>query len=201
VSRKLKVRGQVATKGDAIAIGGGRANTFLLARGAPVGKSLAEPDLVDAARAVEAQAQAAGCEIVLPVDVVVAREFKAHADHATIPADGCPDDAMILDAGAATVADPEKRFAAATTIVWNRPLGAFATTTFHSATMAAARSATKLCASGALTAVAGGGDTVAALNAAGVADQFTYVSTAGGAFLEWMEGATLPGVAALEAAA
>ena len=176
------------------------ANTFLLARGLPVGKSLAEPDLVDAAKAVDAQAQAAGCQIVLPIDIVVARAFQAHAAHEVLPADGCPDDGLILDAGPQTVADLERRFTSAKTVVWNGPLGAFETPPFDAATMAAAKAAAALSTHGALTAVAGGGDTVAALNAAGVADQFTYVSTAGGAFLEWMEGATLPGVAAREAA-
>ncbi len=198
VSTKLDLLGNLIKKVDQIVIGGGMANTFLAALGKPVGKSLCEHDLADTARAVITAAKEQGCEIVLPVDVVVAREFKAHAANETVPADQCPADAMILDAGPKTVALIADRFASAKTIVWNGPLGAFELEPFNAATNAAARKAAELAQSGKVLAVAGGGDTVAALNAAGVAGKFTYVSTAGGAFLEWLEGKTLPGVAALK---
>lgn len=197
VSTKLDLLGNLIRKVDQVVIGGGMANTFLAAQGKPVGKSLCEHDLADTARSIMAAAKEAGCEIVLPVDVVVAREFKAHAANETVPADACPADAMILDAGPRTVALIADRFAAAKTIVWNGPLGAFELEPFNAATDAAARKAAELAASNKVLAVAGGGDTVAALNAAGVAEKFSYVSTAGGAFLEWLEGKTLPGVAAL----
>ena len=177
------------------------ANTFLAAKGVDVGKSLCEHDLADTARRIIAEAAAAGCEIVLPTDVVVAREFKAGAACETVAADACPADAMILDAGPKTVADIETRFETAKTVVWNGPLGAFEIPPFDAGTVAAARKVAELTRSGALLSVAGGGDTVAALNAAGAAQDFSYVSTAGGAFLEWLEGKVLPGVAALEAAA
>ena len=198
VSTKLDLLGNLIKKVDRIVIGGGMANPFLAALGKPVGKSLCEHDLADTARAVITAAKEQGCEIVLPVDVVVAREFKAHAANETVPADQCPADAMILDAGPKTVALIADRFASAKTIVWNGPLGAFELEPFNAATNAAARKAAELAQSGKVLAVAGGGDTVAALNAAGVAGKFTYVSTAGGAFLEWLEGKTLPGVAALK---
>ncbi|MCI4662073.1 MAG: phosphoglycerate kinase [Neomegalonema sp.] len=198
VSTKLDLLGNLVPKVDQIVIGGGMANTFLAAQGKPVGKSLCEHDLADTAREIMAKAAASGCEIVLPVDVVVAREFKAGAENETVAADACPADAMILDAGPATVAELEKRFDSAKTIVWNGPLGAFEIEPFDMATNAAAKKAAALAASGAVMAVAGGGDTVAALNASGSAEKFSYVSTAGGAFLEWLEGKTLPGVAALE---
>lgn len=198
VSTKLDLLGNLLKKVDQIVIGGGMANTFLAAQGKPVGKSLCEHDLADTARAIMAAAKDAGCEIVLPVDVVVAREFKAQAANETVPADACPADAMILDAGPETVAHIADRFASAKTIVWNGPLGAFEIEPFNAATNAAAQKAAALAEGGKVLAVAGGGDTVAALNAAHVADKFTYVSTAGGAFLEWLEGKTLPGVAALQ---
>ena len=200
VSTKLALLGNLSKKVDQIVIGGGMANTFLAAKGIDVGKSLCEHDLADTARQIVADAAAAGCEIVLPTDVVVARDFKAGADSETLPSDACPEDAMILDAGPATVADIAKRFEGAKTIVWNGPLGAFEIAPFDAGTVAAARKAAELTNSGALLSVAGGGDTVAALNAAGAGADFSYVSTAGGAFLEWLEGKTLPGVAALEAA-
>ncbi|MEO1329115.1 MAG: phosphoglycerate kinase [Pseudomonadota bacterium] len=200
VSTKLELLGNLSSKVDQIVIGGGMANTFLAAKGLPVGKSLCEHDLADTARSIIEQAAAHGCEIVLPVDVVVAREFKAHAANETVAADACPEDAMILDAGPATVADIARRLEDAKTVVWNGPLGAFELKPFDAATNAAALKAAALTEAGALLSVAGGGDTVSALNAAGAAEKFTYVSTAGGAFLEWLEGKTLPGVAALEAA-
>jgi len=198
VSTKLDLLGNLIKKVDQIVIGGGMANTFLAAQGKDVGKSLCEHDLGDTARAIMAAAKDAGCELVLPVDVVVAREFKAHADNETVAADACPSDAMILDAGPKTVALISDRFEKAKTIVWNGPLGAFELPPFDAATNAAAKKAAELAASGRVMAVAGGGDTVAALNAAGVTDKFTYISTAGGAFLEWLEGKELPGVAALK---
>jgi len=201
VSTKLELLGNLSKKVDQIVIGGGMANTFLAAKGINVGKSLCEHDLADTARQIIADAAAAGCEIVLPTDVVVAREFKAGAACETVPADACPADAMILDAGPETVADIETRFETAKTVVWNGPLGAFEIPPFDTGTVAAARRVAELTKSGALLSVAGGGDTVAALNAAGAGSDFSYVSTAGGAFLEWLEGKVLPGVAALEAAA
>lgn len=199
VSTKLDLLGNLIAKVDQIVIGGGMANTFLAAKGINVGKSLCEHDLLDTARAIIAKAEAAGCELVLPVDIVVAREFKAGAACETLPADACPDDAMILDAGPKSVAEVARRFAAAKTLVWNGPLGAFEIPPFNAATDAAALTAAKLTEAGTLLSVAGGGDTVAALNASGAGARFSYVSTAGGAFLEWLEGKTLPGVAALEA--
>ncbi|NCU21181.1 phosphoglycerate kinase, partial [Candidatus Falkowbacteria bacterium] len=172
-------------------------NTFLVAQGIEVGKSLAERDMADTAREILEKAKAAGCTIHLPVDVVVAREFKAGADNETVAANACPADAMILDAGPATVAAVAKVFEASKTLIWNGPLGAFEIAPFDAATNAAAATAAALTRAGKLISVAGGGDTVAALNKAGAADDFTYISTAGGAFLEWMEGKELPGVAAL----
>jgi phosphoglycerate kinase len=197
VSTKLDLLGNLVAKVDHLVIGGGMANTFLAAQGLPVGKSLCEHDLADTAREILAKAKAAGCDVILPRDIVVAREFKAHAESETLAPDACPEDAMILDAGPATVAHIAATLATAHTLVWNGPLGAFEIAPFDTATVAAAREAARLTKAGSLTSVAGGGDTVAALNAAGVADDFTYVSTAGGAFLEWMEGKDLPGVAAL----
>ena len=144
-----------------------------------------------------AKAKASGCVIHLPVDIVVARAFKAGAASEVLPVGDCPADAMILDAGPKTVAALEAVFAAAKTLIWNGPLGAFELTPFDAATMSAARSVAALTRGGGLISVAGGGDTVAALNQAGVADDFSFISTAGGAFLEWMEGKVLPGVAAL----
>ncbi len=197
VSTKLDLLGNLVTKVDHLVIGGGMANTFLAAQGIDVGKSLCEHDLGDTARDILTRAAAAGCTIHLPTDVVVAREFKAGAASETVAADACPPDAMILDAGPATVAAIEAVFAEAKTLIWNGPLGAFEIPPFDAATVAAARAAAAATKAGTLISVAGGGDTVAALNAAGVSGDFTYISTAGGAFLEWMEGKTLPGVAAL----
>ncbi len=198
VSTKLDLLGNLLEKVDMIVIGGGMANTFLAAQGINVGKSLCEHDLADTAREILANAKAKDCEIILPVDVVVAREFKANAANETVPADACPADAMILDAGAASVERVVDAFSRARTLVWNGPLGAFEIAPFNAATDAAALAAARLTREGKLLSVAGGGDTVAALNASGAAADFSYVSTAGGAFLEWLEGKTLPGVAALE---
>lgn len=197
VSTKLDLLGNLVGKVDVIVIGGGMANTFLAAKGIKVGKSLCEYDMTDTARSIIERAAKQGCTLVLPTDVVVAREFKANADHEIVPAAACPDDSMILDAGPATIAQIATVFADARTLVWNGPLGAFELTPFNAATDAAARQAAALTKAGKLLSVAGGGDTVAALNSSGSADQFSYVSTAGGAFLEWLEGKELPGVAAL----
>ena len=197
VSTKLELLGNLVGKVDHLIIGGGMANTFLAAQGVSVGKSLCEHDLADTARDILAKADAAGCEVILPRDIVVAREFAANAANETLAPDACPDDAMILDAGPKTVTYIEEVLGKAKTLVWNGPLGAFEIEPFDAATNAAAQIAAKLTKAGKLTSVAGGGDTVAALNHAKAADDFTYISTAGGAFLEWMEGKTLPGVAAL----
>ena len=197
VSTKLDLLGNLVGKVDVIVIGGGMANTFLAAQGIKVGKSLCEYDMTDTARSIIERAAEQGCTLVLPTDVVVAREFKANADHEIVPATACPDDAMILDAGPATIARIATVFADARTLVWNGPLGAFELPPFNAATDAAARQAAALTKAGKLLSVAGGGDTVAALNSSGSADLFSYVSTAGGAFLEWLEGKELPGVTAL----
>ncbi|WP_296424077.1 phosphoglycerate kinase [Yoonia sp.] len=197
VSTKLDLLGNLVGKVDHLVIGGGMANTFLAAQGINVGKSLCEHDLADTARDILAKAAAAGCEIILPHDIVVARAFKAGAASEICAPDACPADAMILDAGPATVAYISEVLKQAKTLVWNGPLGAFEIEPFDKATNAAAVKAAELTKAGKLISVAGGGDTVAALNQAGVADDFTYISTAGGAFLEWMEGKELPGVAAL----
>jgi len=197
VSTKLELLGNLVSKVDNIVIGGGMANTFLAAQGIDVGKSLAEHDMTDTASEILAKAKAAGCTIVLPTDVVVARECGANAANETVAADACPADAMILDAGPATVARVSEVFEASKTLIWNGPMGAFEIEPFNAATDAAALKAAALTKSGALVSVAGGGDTVAALNASGAAADFSYISTAGGAFLEWMEGKELPGVAAL----
>ena len=197
VSTKLDLLANLVTKVDALVIGGGMANTFLAAQGLDVGKSLCEHDMTGTAREIAEKAAAAGCEILLPRDVVVAREFKAGAENNTVMAEDCPADAMILDAGPDSVAHIAQLFERSKTLIWNGPLGAFEIEPFDAATNAAAQQAAELTKAGQLVSVAGGGDTVAALNKAGVADDFTYISTAGGAFLEWMEGKTLPGVAAL----
>jgi phosphoglycerate kinase len=197
VSTKLELLGNLINKVDYLVIGGGMANTFLAAQGIDVGKSLCEHDLADTARDIMKKANDATCTIVLPSDVVVAWEFAAGAKNETVAADACPSDAMILDAGPNAVDAVAEVLRKSKTLIWNGPLGAFEIAPFDTATNAAAQAAAKLTKSGALTSVAGGGDTVAALNQAGAAADFTYISTAGGAFLEWMEGKTLPGVAAL----
>jgi phosphoglycerate kinase len=199
VSTKLDLLGNLVGRVDHLVIGGGMANTFLVAQGIEVGKSLAERDMAATALEIVQKAKAAGCTIHLPLDVVVAREFRAHAPHDTVDFDACPSDAMILDAGPKTTAALAALFARCKTLIWNGPLGAFEMEPFNTATNAAAKSAADLTRAGVLISVAGGGDTVAALNMAGAADDFTFISTAGGAFLEWMEGKDLPGVAALHA--
>ena len=197
VSTKLELLGNLVAKVDYLVIGGGMANTFLAAQGVDVGKSLAEHDMTGTATEIMAKAAGENCKIILPRDVVVAREFAANAPNETVVADACPADAMILDAGPESVAQITDVFKSAKTLIWNGPLGAFEIEPFDRATNAAAAAAAQLSQSGDLISVAGGGDTVAALNKAEAADKFTYISTAGGAFLEWMEGKTLPGVAAL----
>ena len=198
VSTKLDLLGNLVRKVDMLVIGGGMANTFLAAQGIDVGKSLAEHEMTDTAREILARAEEAACEIILPVDVVCATEFAEGADNITVAADACPADRMILDAGPESVKRVAAAFEAAKTLIWNGPLGAFEIVPFDAATNAAAQQAAALTRAGTLTSVAGGGDTVAALNKAGAAEDFTYISSAGGAFLEWMEGKTLPGVAALD---
>ncbi|WP_265516292.1 phosphoglycerate kinase [Nitratireductor luteus] len=197
VSTKIDLLLNLVKKVDALVIGGGMANTFLAARGTDVGKSLCEHDLADTARQIMIDAASAGCAIVLPSDAVVAREFKGGAESRVVEVDAVPADMMILDVGPKTVEKIKEWLDRADTVVWNGPLGAFEIEPFDKATMAAARYAAERTREGLLVSVAGGGDTVAALNQAGVADDFTYVSTAGGAFLEWMEGKPLPGVLAL----
>lgn len=197
ISTKLDLLANLSRKVDQLIVGGGMANTFLNAIGKPVGISLCEHDMADTARDVIAAAKEAGCEIVLPVDAAVAGEFKAGAASAFVPVDAVPDDKMILDIGPKTIADLESRLEGARTLVWNGPLGAFEIAPFDRGTTAVARAAARLTGAGKLVSVAGGGDTVAALAHAEAADGFTYVSSAGGAFLEWLEGKALPGVAAL----
>ncbi len=195
VSTKLELLGNLVTRVDVLVIGGGMANTFLAAQGVAVGRSLCEHDLLDTARDI--LAKAGNCRIVLPVDAVVASEFKAHAPSRTVSVDDVGPDDMILDIGPRSVAAVKAVLEGARTLVWNGPFGAFELPPFDAGTVAVAQEAAALTLAGGLVSVAGGGDTVAALNAAGAADGFTYVSTAGGAFLEWMEGKVLPGVEAL----
>lgn len=198
VSTKIDLLSNLVKKVDALVIGGGMANTFLAARGTNVGKSLCEHDLADTAKQIMIDAATAGCAIILPEDGVVAREFKAGADNEVVAIDNIPADAMVLDVGPKSVEAVNAWISRASTLVWNGPLGAFEIAPFDAATVAAARHAAGRTKEGALISVAGGGDTVAALNHAGVVDDFTYVSTAGGAFLEWMEGKPLPGVEVLQ---
>lgn len=199
VSTKLDVLGHLVSKVDHLIIGGGMANTFLAARGVDVGKSLCEHDLVGEAESIFERADAAGCTIHLPYDVVVAKEFAPNPPSLrTCNVHEVAVDEMILDVGPAAVEALADALKTCRTLVWNGPLGAFETPPFDAATVALAQTAAALTQDGSLVSVAGGGDTVAALNHAGVAKDFTFVSTAGGAFLEWMEGKTLPGVAALQ---
>ncbi len=197
VSTKLSLLGNLIPKVDQIVIGGGMANTFLAAEGVEIGKSLCEHDLLATARQITETARDENCTLILPVDVVVAEKFEAGAQSRTVAVDACPSDGMILDAGPKSVDRIIDAFKSSRTLVWNGPLGAFEIAPFNAATDAAALAAADLTKQGQLLTVAGGGDTVAALNTSGAASDFTYVSTAGGAFLEWLEGKTLPGVAAL----
>jgi phosphoglycerate kinase len=198
VSTKLDLLENLIAKVDMLAVGGAMANTFLRAKGMETGVSLCETDKLETARRIMESAKAAGCQILLPEDVTAAREFRAHAPHHIVHAAHVSHDEMILDAGPETVAALTAAMDRAKTLIWNGPLGAFETPPFDAATCAAARAAGARAKAGALIAVAGGGDTVAALNQAGVAQDFTFVSTAGGAFLEWMEGKILPGIEALK---
>lgn len=197
VSTKLDLLGNLVGKVDRLVIGGGMANTFLFAQGIEVGKSLAERDMADTARAILEKAKTRNCTIVLPVDAVTAGEFRPDAPTTTVEVTAVPADQMILDIGPKSVADIVARLQACKTLVWNGPLGAFETRPFDRGTVAVAQAAAKLTQGKSLLSVAGGGDTVAALAQAGVVDDFSYVSTAGGAFLEWLEGKELPGVSAL----
>ncbi len=198
VSSKIDLLENLVTKVQALVIGGGMANTFLHAQGYNVGKSLCEKDLADTARRILAAAERAGCAVILPVDAVVAWHFEANAPHRTYGVDAVPEDGMILDAGELSIDRVRAAIDDAATLVWNGPLGAFELTPFDRATVAAARHAAERTKAGKLLSVAGGGDTVAALNQAGAADDFSYISTAGGAFLEWLEGKALPGVEVLK---
>ena len=200
VSSKIAVLKNLVSKVDAIVVGGGMANTFMLADGYTVGASLSEADQVPVVHEIQALAKATGCKIILPEDIVCADAFAANAAHITTDLDGCPYGAMILDAGPKSVEVISDVFAASKTILWNGPMGAFEMEPFDKATVALARKAAALTSAGTVVSVAGGGDTVAALNQAEVSDQFTYVSSAGGAFLEWLEGKDLPAIAALRTA-
>ncbi|MDG1006947.1 MAG: phosphoglycerate kinase [Alphaproteobacteria bacterium] len=197
ISTKLDLLGNLAARVDTLVIGGGMANTFLAAQGHSVGTSLCEDAMLDTARAIMAEADKQGCTILLPQDAAIAPAFAAGQEAEIVSANGVPDDKMILDAGPDAVRDICAAFDGAATLIWNGPLGAFEIEPFDAATNQAAQHAAALTQKGQLTSVAGGGDTVAALNHAGAGENFSYVSTAGGAFLEWLEGKTLPGVAAL----
>jgi phosphoglycerate kinase len=202
VSTKLDLLGNLSRRVDVLVVGGAMANTFLAAQGHALGKSLQEAEMHDTARRILEEARAANCEVLLPVDLVVAASLAPTAAVRTVAVeDGVPADLMALDVGPDTVAAIEARLRQASTLVWNGPLGAFETPPFDAATVAVAQSVAALTQSAGLRSIAGGGDTVSALKHAGVADRMTYVSAAGGAFLEWLEGKTLPGVAALEAPA
>ncbi|MCF6302472.1 MAG: phosphoglycerate kinase [Devosiaceae bacterium] len=197
VSSKIAVLKNLVTKVDTIVVGGGMANTFMLADGKPIGKSLSEPDQISTVHEIRKLAEKSGCKIILPEDIVCAQEFAPNAENETCNLNGCLENAMILDAGPKSVAAISLEFSKAKTILWNGPMGAFEMKPFDRATVGLAKAAAALARSGKTVCVAGGGDTVAALNVAGVADDFTYVSTAGGAFLEWLEGKELPAIAAL----
>ena len=199
VSSKIPVLTNMVGKVDSLIIGGGMANTFLMAKGIGVGASLAEPDFKDTALEIMAKADAAGCRIVLPTDAVVAKEFAAGAASQIVDVMSVSEDQMILDVGPKSVADMTALLSQSRTLLWNGPLGAFEIDPFGAGTFALAKAAAEQTVGGNLKSIAGGGDTVAALNAAGVTEQFSYVSTAGGAFLEWLEGRELPGVVALTA--
>lgn len=198
VSTKLELLGNLVSKVDVLVIGGGMANTFLRARGLDVGKSLCEHDLVATAREIEAKAKAAGCEIMLPVDALAAKEFKANPGHRIADVSDIAADEMILDAGPKSIDAVIARLQTTKTLVWNGPFGAFELEPFDTATVVVAKAAAALTLAGKLVSVAGGGDTVSAMNHAGVGADLSYISTAGGAFLEWMEGKPLPGVEALK---
>lgn len=197
IASKLDLLGNLIARVDHLAIGGGMANTFLHAMGIDVSKSLCEHDMAETALDILRRADSDGCEVILPSDVVIAPEFKQGSPNRVAPVDAVPDDQMILDIGPATIRGLSEKLNHVRTLVWNGPLGAFEVPPFDAGTVAVARAAADATQAGTLLSVAGGGDTVAALNHAGVAERFSYVSTAGGAFLEWLEGKELPGVAAL----
>ncbi len=197
VSSKLDLLKNLVAKLDHLAIGGGMANTFLFAQGVDIGGSLCEKDMADTAREIIEEARRQGCELLLPVDVVVAKAVKPGVESGVRALDRIAADDLILDAGPETVARLKRAMDLSKTLIWNGPLGVFEVPPFDKATVEAARHAADLAKAGKITAVAGGGDTVSALNHAGVVDDMTFVSTAGGAFLEWMEGKPLPGVEAL----
>ena len=198
VSTKLDLLGNLVGRVQMLVIGGAMANTFLAAQGVDVGRSLQEAEMHDTARRILEQAKAAGCEVLLPTDAVVAREFRPNAPTEIVAVAAIPADAMMLDIGPASVAEIVRRLPEVRTLVWNGPVGAFETPPFDAATLALAHAVAQATQAGALRSVGGGGDTVSALRHAGVMDRLSYVSSAGGAFLEWLEGKTLPGVAALE---
>lgn len=198
VSTKLDLLGNLVEKVDVLVIGGGMANTFLFAKGVEIGKSLCEKEMADTAKAIMEKAKKTGCEIILPVDALVAAEFKDNAESVEVSVNAVPKDKMILDIGSKSVAEIVKKLATCKTMIWNGPVGAFEIRPFNTGTNAIAAEVAKLTKAGKLLSVAGGGDTVSALNKAGVEEDMSYVSAAGGAFLEWMEGKTLPGVKALE---
>jgi phosphoglycerate kinase len=197
VSTKIEALTNLVTRMDQLVVGGGMANTFLLAQGKTLGASLCEPDFVPTAKDIMALAERSGCAIVLPIDVIVARKLEENAESRICRVGEVPGDAMILDVGPESLAEIKRRLVAVRTVLWNGPLGAFETPPFGAGTFALAREVARLTREGRLVSVAGGGDTVRALNAAGVAADLTYVSTAGGAFLEWLGGHDLPAVLAL----
>ncbi len=197
ISTKLELLSNLVAKVDILVLGGGMANTFLAARGAKIGKSLVEADMLDQACDIEKTARDHGCTIVLPVDALVAEKFGAGQTAETVPANAIPDDRMMLDIGPASVENIKAKLKTCRTVVWNGPMGAFEIRPFDSGTVAVAKAVAALTKDGTLVSIGGGGDTVAALSAAGVENDFTYISTAGGAFLEWMEGKVLPGVVPL----
>jgi phosphoglycerate kinase len=199
VSSKLDLLGNLSGRVDVLIIGGAMANTFLAAQGARLGKSLQEAEMHDTAREILAGAKARGCEVILPTDLVAAEGFAAHSPHRVVPAMAVPDGMMALDVGPASVAAVNAKLASCRTLVWNGPFGAFELEPFDAATVAVAQEVARLTEAGSLASIGGGGDTVSALRHAGVAERMTYVSAAGGAFLEWLEGKELPGVAALSA--
>ncbi len=198
VSTKLELLGNLVGKVDHLVIGGGMANTFMAAKGIEIGKSLAEHEMADMAQDILAKADKEGCEVILPRDIVVAGEFKENAAHQTVAAESCPKDQMILDVGEESVAYIRSVLGKCKTLVMNGPLGVFEMHPFQRGTFALLDEIARQTSAGELVSIAGGGDTVAAINISGHGDDFSYISTAGGAFLEWMEGKTLPGVAALE---
>ena len=198
ISTKIEVLGHLVSKVDLLIIGGAMANTFLHAQGVDVGKSLYEPNMAEAAKEILAKGAEAGCEVVLPIDAVTAAECKDGAESQTVPLSAIPADSMVLDLGPASVAELTAKLRECKTLLWNGPLGAFETKPFDGATNALAREAAKLTGEGRLLSVAGGGATVAALANAGVQEGFSYVTTAGGAFLEWLGGKELPAIRALK---